>query len=119
MSNDFLREAFDGNQLINLLERTVRPVYMDNYQKSLVWQYYRSGLPVRDKLSTHESVVSPICPRCGEGRETVKYIFVVCLELSRLLSAREGKQLSAESLIKIVPLPSLNRENKNLFLFSV
>ena len=127
-AEDVLGESLgaDEGQLADLFRRTFGPKYLNNYQKSLAWQCYRSALPVRDKLSRHGGRVSPICPRCEQDRETVLHAFVECPKLAdlityveRVLSSIGRVQLSAESIIKIVPPPSFRGERLACFFCTV
>lgn len=99
---------------------------LDNYQKSMARQCYRCALPVRDKLSRYASSSSPTCPRCGQDSETVLCTIIQCQKISEfgiyvehLLSHQRRVQLSNESIIKIVPSSSLNKEEQACFLLVV
>lgn len=52
MSDNVVRDTLDldEDQLLNLLKRIFGRVYLDNYQKSLVWQFCRSAVPIQVKL---------------------------------------------------------------------
>lgn len=58
-SNDRLGEAigFNEDKLTELFRKTFESKYLDNFQKTLAWQYYRSA-----------------CPRSGPDRKKLSYM---------------------------------------------
>lgn len=59
----------DEDQLTGLCRSIFGLRSMNNFQKTLAWQYYRGAMPVRDKLYKDESAVSRVCPRCAQSDE--------------------------------------------------
>lgn len=116
--DDILGETlgFNKDQLASLFKRTFGPSYLDNYQKSLTWQHYRGVLSVHGKLSRHRISVPLACPRSEQDNESVLHALVQCLALlsfivyvDHALSHLRRVQLSAESIIKIVPPSRLSK----------
>lgn len=85
--------VIDEVQLADLLRRTFRRKYQDNFQKVFALQGCRSGFPVWDKLA-----VFPMFPRCGQDRETVLHALVECLNITQLITYVEHILLSMNLL---------------------
>lgn len=114
--DDFLGVTLglDDTQLSGLFRMTFGTGPLEDFQNSLAWQCYRWTLP---------RFGASCLPRCGMFRqnyETVLHAIVqrrlkMWIYVEQLLSYIEGMRLSSESLIKIVPPSSFDREGKFLF----
>lgn len=52
--------------------------------RNLVWRAANDGLPTMDKLARRGMEVDAICPRCGEGTETITHMLTQCKEVETI-----------------------------------
>lgn len=90
-SDDHLGETLGLNtdHLIDLFAKSFGPKFLDNYEKAFACNFYCWAFPVWNKLSSHGTAVTPICPCYGQDRKTALHAFMECSELVDLLNYTE------------------------------
>lgn len=68
----------ERDQLTDIFRGPFGPEPMDNFQKSLAWQYQRNALLIRDQLYRLGSAVRRPCPKRTQCDDTVLYAHVRC-----------------------------------------
>lgn len=74
-------ETSMGEPQSQLCKKVWKAVVPDKV-KNLVWRAINNGLSTMSKLARRGVPIQPVCPRCGEGEESVMHIFLSCNERS-------------------------------------